>query len=166
MTRTHTHIDTPIGCLTAVAEDGKVVQVLFDGVAPVGTEPHDPSNPGANGPVLSQVISQLDDYFAGRCTAFDLPLAPRGTDFQHAAWEYLLTIPYGTTTTYGKQAVALGDANKSRAVGAANGKNPIPIIVPCHRVIGANGSLTGFAGGVDTKAWLLAHEAGQTMLDI
>ena len=87
-----------------------------------------------------------------------MPLDPVGTDFQRAAWEALRTIPYGVTVSYGDQADRMGDRRKARAVGAANGRNPISIIVPCHRVVGANGSLTGFAGGVDTKAWLLAHE--------
>jgi len=87
---------------------------------------------------------------------------PVGTDFQRSAWDALRTIPYGTTVSYGEQAERMGDRRKARAVGAANGRNPISIIVPCHRVVGANGALTGFAGGVDTKAWLLDHEQRMT----
>ena len=108
--------------------------------------------------ILERTIAQLGEYFAGERTEFDLPLDPRGTAFQQSAWMVLRTIPYGQTMSYGQQARALGDRNKARAVGGANGKNPISIIVPCHRVVGADGSLTGFGGGLDVKAWLLDHE--------
>ena len=108
--------------------------------------------------VLDAAVAQLDEYFAGTRTAFDVPLDPVGTPFQHASWAILREIPYGETITYGEQARRLGDVNATRAVGAANGRNPLSVIVPCHRVIGADGKLTGFAGGLDTKAWLLAHE--------
>ena len=108
--------------------------------------------------VLRVAGDQLSEYFAGERTEFDLPLDPVGTPFQHAAWAVLRTIPYGTTMTYGEQAARVGDPNAARAVGAANGRNPLSVIVPCHRVIGSTGKLTGFAGGLDTKAWLLAHE--------
>ncbi len=109
-------------------------------------------------PLLERAAAQLDEYFAGRRCEFDVPLDPVGSPFQQAAWVVLRTIPFGTTMTYGAQAARLGDPHKARAVGAANGRNPLSIIVPCHRVIGASGKLTGFAGGLDTKAWLLAHE--------
>jgi methylated-DNA-[protein]-cysteine S-methyltransferase len=109
--------------------------------------------------ILRASARQLEEYFSGLRTTFDLPLDPSGTPFQRAAWEILRTIPFGRTMTYGAQARRLGGANKARAVGAANGRNPLPIIVPCHRVIGADGSLTGFAAGVERKAWLLRHEA-------
>ena len=99
-----------------------------------------------------------DLYFARARTAFDLPLDPPGTAFQRRVWSALRTIPYGTTVSYGELARRLGDVRATRAVGAANGKNPIPIIVPCHRVIGARGELTGFGGGLDRKRWLLEHE--------
>src|SRR5690606_5117143 len=108
--------------------------------------------------LLDRAVQQLEEYFAGARTEFDLPLDPQGTAFQHQVWTVLREIPYGETISYGQQASMLGDKNKSRAVGAANGKNPIPIVVPCHRVVGSNGHLTGFAGGLDTKAWLLVHE--------
>lgn len=108
------------------------------------------------------VIEQLTEYFAGQRQHFTLPVAQVGTEFQQAAWQALCKIPFGETRSYGEQAVLLGNAKAVRAVGAANGRNQVPIIVPCHRVIGANGSLTGFAGGTNTKAWLLNHEATQT----
>ena len=103
--------------------------------------------------------AQLREYFAGERTTFDLPLAPSGTPFQLAVWSELAQIPYGETTSYGEVALALGKSLvASRAVGLANGRNPISIIVPCHRVIGADGSLTGYGGGLDRKEWLLRHE--------
>ena len=108
--------------------------------------------------VLDRVESQLNEYFAGKRTTFDLPLEPSGTDFQLNVWELLRKIPYGVTTSYGELARRLGDPQASRAVGAANGANPIPIIVPCHRVVGSKGELTGFGGGIERKRWLLEHE--------
>ncbi len=106
-----------------------------------------------------QALAQLDAYFAGERTTFDLPLRMDGTDFQRLAWDALLTIPYGTTISYGEQARRIGRPEASRAVGAANGRNPIAIIVPCHRVIGSGGKLTGYGGGLPLKQWLLDHEA-------
>ena len=108
--------------------------------------------------VLAAAVEQLREYFAGERREFDLPLDPVGTAFQQQAWHVLRTIPFGHTITYGEQARRLGDARKSRAVGAANGRNPISIVVPCHRVVGSTGRLTGFAGGLDVKQWLLRHE--------
>ena len=105
-----------------------------------------------------ETIRQLDAYFAGELTEFDVPLAPDGTDFQKRVWTVLSTIPYGTTLTYGEVAKRIGQPNASRAVGAANGQNPISIIVPCHRVIGSSGKLVGFGGGVPAKQSLLEHE--------
>ena len=109
-------------------------------------------------PLLDRAVSQLQEYFAGTRREFDLPLDPLGTPFQQSAWLVLRTIPYGKTISYGQQALQLGDPNKARAVGAANGKNPLSIVVPCHRVIGSGGQLTGFAAGLDVKSWLLDHE--------
>ncbi len=105
------------------------------------------------------VAAQLDAYFAGELRTFDLPLALRGTDFQRTVWRALREVEFGTTTTYGELARRIGSPNAPRAVGLANGHNPIGIIVPCHRIIGANGSLTGYGGGIERKRWLLAHEA-------
>ena len=108
--------------------------------------------------MLARARQQLSEYLARTRTSFDLPLAPSGTAFQRRVWDALRAIPYGTTTSYGELARRLGDASATRAVGAANGKNPIPIIVPCHRVVGSRGELTGFGGGLDRKRWLLEHE--------
>jgi methylated-DNA-[protein]-cysteine S-methyltransferase len=108
--------------------------------------------------MLDQADAQLEEYFAGTRREFDLPLDPLGTPFQQSAWMVLRTIPYGQTISYGHQASQLGDPNKARAVGAANGKNPLSIVVPCHRVIGSSGHLTGFAAGLEIKSWLLDHE--------
>lgn len=102
---------------------------------------------------------QLQEYFQGRRIRFDLPLAPQGTEFQIQVWNALQKIPFGHTWSYGKEAECLGNPKAARAVGSANGKNPIPIIIPCHRVISSNGSLGGFSAGIDRKKWLLRHEA-------
>lgn len=107
----------------------------------------------------AEAARQLREYFAGDRTTFDLPLAPRGTAFQQRVWMALREIPAGETRTYGEIAARLGQPTASRAVGAANGQNPLAVVVPCHRVVGANGTLTGYAGGLDRKAWLLDHEA-------
>jgi methylated-DNA-[protein]-cysteine S-methyltransferase len=151
----HTTIDSPIGLLSLVADGDALVEVRF------ANSPLAPGEGGAadpDHPVLRQAAAELGEYFAGRRRTFDVRNAPRGTPFQLAAWRALTTIPYGETVSYGEQARRLGDRNKSRAVGAANGRNPLPIVVPCHRVIGAGGKLTGFGGGLESKAWLLDHE--------
>ena len=150
-----TTIDSPIGPLTIVASERGVRAVLWPSDDRFASEPtqEDPHHP-----VVAAAAAQLAEYFAGVREEFDVPLDPIGTEFQRSAWDALRSIPYATTVSYGEQAARMGDRRKARAVGAANGRNPISIIVPCHRVVGANGSLTGFAGGVDTKAWLLAHE--------
>lgn len=109
-------------------------------------------------PVLKAAVIQLNEYFEGKRTDFDFPINPQGTDFQKRVWDSLLEIPYGKTMTYMEQAIKLGDIKAIRAVASANGKNPLWIVVPCHRVIGTNGSLTGYAGGIWRKKWLLDHE--------
>lgn len=154
-----TTMPSPIGELTIGASDAGVRYLMWH------TDPRpQPTAPTAGGDadrraaVLAEAVSQLEEYFAGERTEFDLPLDPQGTPFQQTAWAALRRIPYGSTISYGEQARSLGDPNKARAVGAANGRNPIGIIVPCHRVVGSNGSLTGFAGGLESKAWLLDHE--------
>ena len=120
------------------------------------------NNPPANSvAILKEARRQLGEYFAGTRRDFDLPLAPRGTPFQHAVWEVLAAIPYGETISYGALARRLGRPRAARAVGAANGKNPLAIILPCHRVIGSDGRLTGYAGGLAIKEQLLALEAGR-----
>lgn len=164
MTDVATTMGSPVGPLTIVASDQGVRAVLWPGDTgrvPVGPVIDDDAHP-----VLTAAVEQLEEYFDGSREQFDLPLDPVGTPFQQQAWAALRTIPYGETVSYGEQAARLGDRNKARAVGAANGKNPISIIVPCHRVVGSTGSLTGFAGGLDRKSWLLSHErrhAGQTL---
>ena len=149
--------DSPIGLLTIVAGDDGLRAILWPDDDParvrLAESIEDPSHP-----VIAATVGQLAEYFLGERTEFDVPLDALGTDFQRSAWAALRTVAYGTTVTYGEQAERMGDRRKARAVGAANGRNPISIIVPCHRVIGANGALTGFAGGTDTKAWLLEHE--------
>lgn len=152
-----TVVDSPVGELTIVASDAGLRAILWPDDDPsrvrLGETIEDPAHP-----VVAAAAGQLAEYFDGQRTEFDVPLDPVGTEFQRAAWTALCSIPYGTTVSYGEQAARMGDRRKARAVGAANGRNPISIVVPCHRVVGANGALTGFAGGTDTKAWLLAHE--------
>ena len=165
--RVSTIVDSPLGPLTLMASpqglrsvgwEGEAVGVVSDGESPLsGSVPVADRSSATE--ILRAAATQFEEYFRGLRTTFDLPLAPTGTPFQRAAWEVLRTIPFGQTMTYGEQAQRLGGANKARAVGAANGRNPLPIIIPCHRVIGADGSLTGFAAGVERKAWLLRHEA-------
>ena len=145
---------SPVGILTLVASDAGLQGVWWpDDARLTQTGTLQPDHP-----VLAQATAELDEYFAGRRTTFDVPLDPSGTDFQRSAWDVLRTIPYAQTMTYAQQAARLGDPAKARAVGAANGRNPISIIVPCHRVVGASGALTGFAGGLDAKQWLLQFE--------
>ena len=140
-------IETPIGPLTLEADENAVTAIRF-------------SAGGAQdaSPLLDAAEAQLREYFAGARRTFDLPLAPHGTAFQQRVWAALRTIPYGETRTYGELAAAIDSPNASRAVGMANHRNPIPIIIPCHRVIGANGTLTGYAGGLEIKRRLLALE--------
>ena len=149
-----TRLVTPVGVLTLTASDTALTGVYFP------TSRHGPAPEGAaeTNEVLAAAARQLNEYFAGNRTTFDLRLAAEGSEFEQRVWGLLRAIPYGTTTSYGAIARRLGDAKLTRAVGAANGKNPIPIIVPCHRVVGAKGELTGFGGGIDRKRWLLEHE--------
>jgi methylated-DNA-[protein]-cysteine S-methyltransferase len=149
---------TPLGELTLVASDTALMAVHFPTSRDrrgSGGEAHSVER---GNDVLARVRQQLDEYFARTRTTFDLPLDPVGSAFQLRAWSELRAIPYGTTVSYSEIALRLGDVRAARAVGAANGQNPIPIIVPCHRVVGAKGGLTGFGGGIDRKRWLLEHE--------
>lgn len=154
-TRHQARIDSPVGPLTLVADDDALTEVRFPG-APADDDVD--MVDVADHPILQQAAAELEEYFAGTRLEFDVPLGPQGTAFQLAAWQALRTVPYGETVSYGEQAKRLGAPGKARAVGAANGRNPLPIVVPCHRVVGANGHLTGFGGGIETKAWLLDHE--------
>lgn len=145
-------LSTPLGVVTVSATESAVVSVEFAGRGGTPLVGETPTG------VLADAVRQLDEYFGGLRTEFDLPIDVAGTDFQRAAWWVLSQIPHGQTISYGEQAVRMGRPTAVRAVGAANGRNPVPVIVPCHRVIGANGSLTGFAGGLEVKMWLLEHE--------
>ena len=155
--RTHTVTDSPVGPLTLVAEDGLLCGLYMTAHRhmpdPQTFGPADPAPFGA-------VVEQLGAYFEGGLTDFDLPLAPAGTPFQLRVWQALRDIPYGETVSYGQLAVRIGSPTASRAVGLANGKNPVSIIVPCHRVVGSDGSLTGYGGGLERKRFLLGHEQG------
>ena len=154
---------SPVGELTLIASETGLVAVLWETDDPARVRLGEVQDQ-ADHPVLVRTAAQLDEYFAGERRAFDLPLDFRGTDFQKSVWAQLLTIPFGETRSYGEIAVALGNPTASRAVGAANGRNPISIIAPCHRVVGASGSLTGFAGGLETKAFLLKLEGPKLLL--
>ncbi|MFD0894283.1 methylated-DNA--[protein]-cysteine S-methyltransferase [Luteolibacter ambystomatis] len=153
-------IGSPVGRLTLVAGEKGLAAVLWENDAPdrvrLGVLAERPDHP-----VLVEAERQLGEYFAGKRTSFTVPLEFHGTDFQKEVWAALLEIPYGETRTYGQIAERIGRPDSQRAVGAANGRNPISILAPCHRVIGTNGKLTGFAGGLETKAKLLALECGQ-----
>jgi O-6-methylguanine DNA methyltransferase len=156
--------DSPVGRLRLVASEAALVGIWFehgrDACRSVTTLVRKPSPDQS--PVLACTREQLAEYFAGSRRKFDLPLDARGTEFQRRVWQRLLCISYGETITYGALAHELGDAGASRAVGLANGRNPIPIVIPCHRVIGADGSLTGFGGGLAIKAALLELEHAAT----
>ncbi|MCU1352278.1 MAG: cysteine methyltransferase [Acidimicrobiales bacterium] len=149
-------VDSPIDPLLLTAEDGRLTG-LFMAVHRGGPQ-LDPAWQRDEA-ALAPVVEQLHEYFAGERTTFDIPLAPRGTPFQLQVWEALREIPYGTTTSYGELARRIGADKASRAVGLANGRNPISIVVPCHRVIGADGSLTGYGGGLERKRHLLDLES-------
>jgi len=153
--RAHTVVDSPIGPLTLVAADGVLAGLYMD------RERHRPPQELLGAPdadLFTECARQLDAYFAGRLTRFDLPLTLDGTPFQRGVWAALQDIPYGETVSYGELAQELGRPTAARAVGLANGRNPVAIVVPCHRVVGASGALTGYGGGLDRKRHLLAHE--------
>lgn len=151
--RSSWQIPSPVGWLTLYEENGYLVRLSFgrkeeaDGIY-------------AESSLMREALAQLNAYFAGKLILFDLPLAPKGTAFQLKCWEALQQIPYGQTRTYGQQAQMIGQPTAVRAVGMANHCNPLPILIPCHRVIGKNGSLTGYAGGLPVKQLLLELEAG------
>ncbi|MBS1123164.1 MAG: methylated-DNA--protein-cysteine methyltransferase [Deltaproteobacteria bacterium] len=157
-------IESPLGPLRLLERDGELAGVYLpsEPTPADGGRASDAADSGrASGqttPLLDRVATQLAEYFAGDRRAFDLPVAPRGSEFQELVWRALVAIPFGETRSYGQLARSIGQPTASRAVGAANGRNPIAIIVPCHRVIGATGALTGYAGGMAAKRWLLDHE--------
>ena len=155
VTLSYTYHETPIGALLLAGTDNALHFLSFPtGHKAFGHEPEWHEDPGP----FNEVRRQLDAYFNGDLRRFDIPLHLAGTEFQNRAWRFLGSIPFGETTTYGAMATALGCPKASRAIGAANGNNPLPIILPCHRVVGSNGALTGFGGGIETKRTLLEHE--------
>lgn len=159
MARYSTIIASPVGALTLVASDTRLIAILWEDHAPdrvrIGQTDARPGHP-----ILVETARQLGEYFAEKRTRFALPLDPVGTAFQKSVWTALQAIPYGQTRSYGEMASALDRPKAARAVGAANGRNPLSIVVPCHRLIGADGNLTGFAGGLEAKRHLLALERG------
>lgn len=140
---------SPIGNLKLVEDGDYLREIRFE---------EDTNGNGTGHSVLAKASRQLTEYFEGNRTEFDLPLRPEGTEFQQKVWQMLATIPYGTTISYMDLAKKLGDQKAIRAAGRANGQNPIPIVVPCHRVIGTDGNLIGYGGGIERKRWLLQHE--------
>lgn len=155
---------SPLGPLELVASDDGLLAVLWPDDPPERVAVPDELVESPKNRVLAQAAQQLDEYFAGTRKSFDLPLDLRGTEFQVAAWRALADIPYGETATYGEQAASLGRPKAVRAIGAANGRNPLSIVLPCHRVVGADGSLTGFAAGLDAKKFLLDLENPESRL--
>ncbi|WP_421804565.1 methylated-DNA--[protein]-cysteine S-methyltransferase [Flagellimonas sp.] len=153
----HAYVQTPIGIAELIGDKNGLASItVLESKKPKGTIPT----------VLKDAVEQLEEYFEGNRTVFELQLNPSGTDFQKKVWEALLQIPFGKTISYLELSKQLGDVKAIRAVASANGKNPLWIVVPCHRVIGTNGDLTGYAGGLHRKKWLLEHEspAKQTTL--
>jgi len=163
VTKRHVYkrIPSPVGRLTLVATDDGLAAILWANDR-LGRVRLALSAEDTDHPVLIEAESQLEEYFAGRRTRFTLALDPSGTAFQRRVWDALLTIPFGETRSYAEIARQIGNPSATRAVGAANGRNPLSIVAPCHRVIGSNGALTGFAGGLDVKARLLAFEGSVT----
>ena len=148
--------ETPVGKLCIGEENGCIIRVTWSKIPQEyileETE------------LILKCKNQLEEYFAGKRKTFDLPLVPKGTEFQQKVWKALTEIPYGETRTYGEIAAAVGNPKAARAVGMANNKNPIGIIIPCHRVVGANGKLVGYAGGMEKKEWLLSLEKNESIL--
>ena len=150
----HTEMDSPVGPLHLFATDEALTGLYMN----IQRYELPTGEPGTNG-ILERAKEELSEYFAGTRREFTVPLDPHGTAFQKSVWAELVKIPFAQTMSYGELAKRLGDPKMSRAVGTANGANPISIIIPCHRVIGANGHLTGYGGGIERKRWLLDHEA-------
>lgn len=146
-------LNSPVGNLKIEANDGGLTAIHF-----LESDVDLPAPPPNSKPVLLDTVEQLNEYFSGSRSSFNLAIEPEGTLFENEVWQELTNISWGETLTYKELAKRLGDSNKVRAVGRANGQNPLPIVIPCHRVIGANNKLTGYAGGIKRKRWLLQHE--------
>jgi methylated-DNA-[protein]-cysteine S-methyltransferase len=161
MTRSFRSVPSPFGDLTLVADTAGLTDLILD-------DPTLPPDAVEGGPIVDAAADQVTAWFAGLRMSFDLPLAPAGTDFQQAVWRALCNVPFGTTATYADIAKSIGQPMATRAVGAANGRNPIPIIIPCHRIVGSSGALTGYSatGGLETKRRLLDHEQGIQTLSV
>lgn len=159
---TSTRMGSPVGELTIVASNAGLRAILWP-VEKEGRVTFEETIEAGNHPVIDATKTQLAEYLNGDRTTFDLPLDPVGTDFQKTVWTALGSIEFGETASYGELAASLGKPSASRAVGAATGRNPISIVVPCHRLIASSGKLTGFAGGLDAKKWLLNHEGPHSL---
>ena len=155
-------LDSPIGRLRLVATDEGLSRLLFDQQVGENQDSDGDSAESDDHPVLVAATAQLEEYFAGERREFDIPLDLTGTDFQRAAWSALACVPFGETRSYRQQAEAIGRPKAVRAIGAANGRNPVPIVLPCHRIVGSDGSLTGYGGGLPIKEYLLNHEQAQS----
>lgn len=155
-------LDSPIGRLRLVATDQGLSHLLFDQQVGEDLESDGDEAEADDHPVLAAATAQLAEYFAGRRQEFDIPLDLTGTEFQRAAWSALASVPFGETRSYRQQAEAIGRPKAVRAIGAANGRNPVPIVLPCHRIVGSDGSLTGYGGGLPIKEFLLSHEQAQS----
>ncbi len=158
-------LGSPVGELLLTSDGRSLTGLYLKGQKHFPTIPTDWQASLEAAPFV-QAVQQLSEYFSHRRQLFNLPLAPVGTDFQKQVWQHLHDIPFGGTISYGTLARTLGQPNASRAVGAANGRNPISIIVPCHRVVSASGELTGYAGGIERKQWLLQHEKATDQLEL
>lgn len=156
------HLTTPLGTVCIWADEQGICEITFENKAKSSKK----TTLESLSPLLKTAIQQLEAYFSGNLREFDLPLHPQGTDFQQRVWNSLLEIPYGETRSYLEQAKTLGNVKAIRAVASANGKNPLSIIIPCHRVIGSDGSLTGYASGIWRKKWLLEHEGALNQLSL
>jgi methylated-DNA-[protein]-cysteine S-methyltransferase len=159
LTFARARLQVPFGELTVVASDKGVRYITFENDAHPKSYRNMSVIDDASHPVVARTVAQLHEYIKGTRRTFDVPLDLVGTEFQVQAWNALAKVPYGTTASYAQQAASIGRPKATRAIGAANGRNPVVVVLPCHRIVGADGSLTGFGGGLHVKKWLLDHEA-------
>lgn len=159
LTFARARLQVPFGEITVVASDKGVRYITFDNDAHPKSYQNMSVIDDESHPVVARTVAQLHEYIKGTRRTFDVPLDLVGTEFQVQAWNALAKVPYGTTASYAQQAASIGRPKATRAIGAANGRNPVVVVLPCHRIVGADGSLTGFGGGLHVKKWLLDHEA-------